>query len=137
MGLSGKLKDQRLGFAKLTISTNDLLEEKVGKVEGKSNSIYYPYVPDHSTLASRVMTIFFIVNILQQTMFVLGHQWINSERKVMVGSGDQNFESWMRSMGKRTETVGFVQCSALISSLTDAVENFNHYSEVGAGSGTE
>ncbi|KAG2271248.1 hypothetical protein Bca4012_056492 [Brassica carinata] len=25
----------------------------VGKVEGKSNSIYYPYVPDHSTLASR------------------------------------------------------------------------------------
>ncbi|KAH0864575.1 hypothetical protein HID58_081786 [Brassica napus] len=87
-------------------------------------------------------------------MFILGYQWVNSERRdknaetavyarftgtrlyyaldfqklnegaysvtpsflqVMVGSGDQNFESWMRSIGKHTETSHWVRFNVPIS----------------------
>ncbi|CAF2110539.1 unnamed protein product [Brassica oleracea var. botrytis] len=53
-------------------------------------------------------------------MFILGYQWVNSERR------DKNAETavYARFTGTRSWSV------------QDAVENFNHNSEVGAGAGT-
>ncbi|CAN7065929.1 unnamed protein product [Brassica rapa subsp. trilocularis] len=59
-------------------------------------------------------------------MFILGHQWVNSERKV--------------SKYERHVFYRHVQCvlvSYRLWSVKNVVENFNHYSEVGAGTGTE
>ncbi|CAG7890195.1 unnamed protein product [Brassica rapa] len=53
-------------------------------------------------------------------MFKFGHQWVNSERKISnsVLMQVEAIYLWMHQ-----------------GRLTDAIENFNHYSEVGAGAG--
>nr|VDD23488.1 unnamed protein product [Brassica rapa] len=57
-------------------------------------------------------------------MFILGHQWVNSERKnnliVQIG------------LCKYVSFINLDWCC-----FQNVVENFNHYSEVGAGTGTE